>query len=338
MKNLITLAAVAAVSSYASAQDFPFDTFPGQVPDAPFATVIDTPVLEPAGGLPISVMVLDVDGDGRFDYMGTQGTNVALDGYHTTGDWMDTTGPTLFSEAQMLAFDYTINATEMPMALAGITGEWTSADSSATFTFADDYDSRVWNTPRKTIRYEGCSGNFPVLCATEGRDFDGECLWKLYLEFAKEHPDRDRRNCTIVIIDKNDRLRIKPGNGQVGPKTVKSCGLFGKDYEFYILCDHESKRPVLQYEDDQGNWVDFPFFPRRPGGTFVVDKYGNPGTVGDYAPLYGPGMKEVPGIGRRVGSPYGGSWPDDERAHCWWGQNYLHHLTCKTGHWQWVEH
>ena len=92
MKNLIVMAAVAAATASASAQDFPFNTFDGQVNDAPFSGMIETPVLDPYG-VPYSVHFLDVDGDGRFDYMGAGTGVVDLDGYHDSLDWTQTTNP-----------------------------------------------------------------------------------------------------------------------------------------------------------------------------------------------------------------------------------------------------
>lgn len=326
MRNIIIAAATAAISVSASAQNFPFNTFEGQVDNAPYNGVIETP-WNGSNGNPMSVSFLDVDGDGRFDYMGQGTTVVDLDGWHEDMDWRNSTNQALYSTEQEAAFDFATTFVGMPRAIPGETGNWNLATAKFEYLAEDIVKTKGWKSPVTSVPANACN-NPPVLCG-DGvvAPFDHEDMTCVFKKFAEKLLDLGHwePGCRIVIIDKNDRLRV---HGYVY-KEIISCDPLSRDYACYLQCGYYAEREYpVDYKDNNGDWKTFPIGV-SPNQHFGVDDKGMPGLLGkgrlfgDCCPPYGDGRQDI------TGHP---------AAACYWATWFLNHLSCKTNMYQWIEH
>lgn len=254
MKNVIVAAAAAAISVSASAQNFPFNSFDGQVDNMPYNGSVETNEIDPYG-IPMTVQFLDVDGDGRFDYMGQGTTVVDLDGYHDSLEWREMTNVVPYSTAQEGAFDSAIGIANLPPAKPGLTGSWNAMGKFEYLSEAEVIKNK-WKTPELSWP-DGlsCEGAPPVLCKNMELDAESlDCVLEQYYKWRRDQGlPSVGRGCGIVIFDQNNRLRLREGAQDI--QEGLACSIFHKNYNVGVWCPGSSTtKPELplEYKDSGG--------------------------------------------------------------------------------------
>ena len=109
LKNVIIAVATATISAVGTADTT--DLFPAIAPDqvegVPYVYAVESNIAMPGQGANFNVIYADIDGDFRFDYVGTDGSQINLDNFHFTGVW--DSGVNLLTQNAINAINDTID-------------------------------------------------------------------------------------------------------------------------------------------------------------------------------------------------------------------------------------